>query len=130
MVVQRCIQERLAQMGLQSVAHLIDMTNAFASTTAARRDQTVEQRIAPRSGPRMGYPDYFTQNVGASAVQFTADTGETLDVWPGAGNIVGSSEGPLFFSWAFNGSMREWFQLRKDAAPSPTGAEASAWFCT
>jgi hypothetical protein len=56
----------------------------------------------------------------SSAVTFEADDGEEVTVVPQLGNIVGSSEGPVLFSHAYNKHINHWLYLRQLGAPCPT----------
>ena len=124
MATQNAVQDKLAIAGIPSFAHLRDMTNAFMSTGDPVRVETVEELVedgAPlyQAGP-VGYRYYFLQKLKASGVLLEADDGTIILVCPLEGNIVGSSEGPVLFSWSYNKYLNKWLLKRKQTAPSPS----------
>jgi hypothetical protein len=118
--VQTTVQEKLGVLGLSSIAHLRDMSNAFASTTDEARQATLAELVPAAREHDLGYRAFFKQKLVSSAVTFEADDGEEVTVLPMLGNIVGSSEGPVLFSHAYNKHIKHWLFLRQLGAPCPT----------
>ena len=101
MAVQQIVQSSVSKLGLSSMAHLRDMTNAFACTKDVVRRESLHDLVP---GAEPDYPQhrqYFEQKLSASVVTFETDCGELVDVVPEEGNIVGSTEGPLMFAWSY-----------------------------
>eukprot|EP00974_Lingulodinium_polyedra_P071847 6951874-Lingulodinium_polyedra.AAC.1 len=71
------------------------MTNAFACTNVEYRQRALE-RIVPEESLSI-----FEQRVEEATVVMEPVVGPSLLVRPGVGNIIGSAEGPVLFSSAF-----------------------------
>ena len=122
MLVPTEVSTKLQHVGLWSVANLRDMTNAFSCTFADCREATLCELVPPpaESGDAPGYRGFFRQKFLASIVKFVADNGSEHYVCPSVGNIVGSSEGPSLFTWAYNAKLRQWLVAREAEAPLPS----------
>ena len=116
MASQNAVQYKLADANLQSIGHLRDMANAFASTKNGPRTETVHELIPDGASPyelgKVGYRFLFMQKLTASGIRMTAADGRVLIVCPLTGNVVGSSEGPTLFSHSYNKHLNIWLESR------------------
>ena len=90
MITQRAVSVRLKKEGLQHMTDFEDMSNAFACTSADRRAEVLEELI--NETDRL----MFVGRVLNSTVRCNSDEGHFF-ASPQCGNLMGSSEGPIFF---------------------------------
>lgn len=95
MLAQRATSWTLRRLKISHINDLRDMTNAFASTTKERREETLATLIPEK------HQALFTQRITNSAVELVSFEEEAICMVPQLGNIIGSSEGPLFFLGEF-----------------------------
>ena len=122
MITQNSVQMRLMKANVHSLGHLRDMTNAFVCTANDDRTEAVKDLTPPYcpDDGKLTHRTFFEQKLVASTVVFNAYDEDGIHVVPQTGNIVGSSEGPRLFSWAYNKKIDKWLHARKECAPSPT----------
>ena len=121
MLVPVEVSYKLAHLGIWSVSNLRDMANAFCCTEPELRRSTMHVLVPPPApgGEAPGYRAFFEQKFHASIIKFVSDEGVPVYVNPGCGNIVGSSEGPALFAWAYNNKIGEWLAKREETIKPP-----------
>ena len=102
MLTQRAIQWKSDFAGLSTLNDLRDMKNAFACTVPHVRSETVRELIEPT------HVNIFMNRVQNSAVELVAHDDKVVCVVPQTGNVIGSAEGPIFFSCSFQESLTAW----------------------
>ena len=102
--MQRSVETRLADLKISTISFLRDMKNAFQCTAPTERDKTLEEltgedlqhELTGRS--LSGHRSLFKQRYLNNIVELRGHDG-TAHVMPRCGNIIGSAEGPIFFSF-------------------------------
>ena len=92
----------------------------------------MDELIQPGCDQARGHRPFFQQRLINSAVVLTDWAQREQCFLLKVGNCIGSSEGPAFFSRAFNASVAEWWNATKSIAPQltykvPTGSPSETF---
>ena len=112
MVTRRCVANSLAKLRLPFLGDLRDMANAFACTRPETLLETLNKLIKDKF-----FAEFFFQRITNSVVELPSFEGGCVTVVPQTGNVIGSSEGPVFFSDAFVSALGGWLaetELREE----------------
>ena len=120
MTVTRVVEWRLQVNKLSTLNTFKDMRNAFCCTKKVERDKTLEELIVPDAAleaNRYGHESFFRQRMNNTVVELWGEDAN-CHVMPRCGNIIGSAEGPPFFSRSFNRTISKWWQAVASISPS------------
>ena len=101
MITQRVVSVRSKKEGIQHMTDFEDMSDAFACRSANCRAEVLEELINETDRPM------FFERVLNSTVRYDSDEGHFFAT-PRCGNLVGSSEGPIFFLAAYALPIIRW----------------------
>ena len=103
------LTSRLSSLGIDTVRHFRDLTNAFACTNSSARYHTMNKIFSPAEAFEGfdGYRALFEQRIISPVVRIPCWDGE-VDVVPQSGYLVGSAEGAILFQDSFCEVMDEW----------------------
>ena len=123
MLVQRAVELRVSQNKLSTMNSFKDMKNAFACTEPEERDTSLDEIVPAdeKAGESMhahsyGHHALFRSRMKNSIVELVGEDG-TIHTMPKFGNIIGSSEGPKFFSRSFNRCVKKWWWACRHLTP-------------
>ena len=101
MITQRVVSVRLKKEDIQHMTFFEDMSNASACTSANCRVEVLEELINETDRPM------FFERVLNSTVRYDSDEGHFFATAP-CGNLMGSSEGLIFFLAAYALPIIRW----------------------
>ena len=101
MMVTRIISWILRKSGIGNVAVMKDMTNAFQCTLDAYRQTALHELYLPC------HVNFLQQRLAWAAIRMEGYDG-VIHALPGAGNQIGSCEGPLLFCLPYRDALADW----------------------
>ena len=126
MITQRAVSVRLKKEGIQHMTDFEDMSNALACTSANCRAEVLEELINETDRPM------FFEGVLKSTVRYDSDEGHFFATAQ-CGNLMGPSEGPIFFLAAYALPIIRWHMRtmawEEEHLPLLQGQTPSALVC-
>ena len=130
MTIIRSTAIRVRGTGFSFASAFRDMTNAFACTKPKVRAQALDSTFLPPSSLKIGHKVFFEQRMVNPVVFLPSRVPSTkknipsdITLIPGAGNIIGSAEGPKMFIRSFDQYFSKYVEAAAPLAPTVT-AEA------
>ena len=107
MLTTRVVSWTLDKLRCSNYVEMRDMTNAFACTTPAMRNDAITELFHPL------HRSFARQRVEQAVIEIQGSDG-TVEVLPGCGNQIGSSEGPLLFSLPYSLVLDDWWTQTRE----------------
>jgi len=111
MLVQRAVQWFADRAELDTVNWLRDMKNAFACTSRPLTRETSDLLV------EASHSSFFEQRTVNAVVRLEPHGADRFDVLPQSGNLIGTAEGPVFFSRSYLAGLEKWLESADSLFP-------------